>query len=91
MVHFIAASLDNITQVAAYVLNDENADETKLIVIVDSTNLWCKRKKAEDKMVKDLRCSWSNMRKLSMAMQQNMHSDILAPLLDNITNLVECK
>lgn len=90
MVHYVPASLDNLTEVAAYVLDNENADEMKLIV--DSANLWCKRKMTEKIMVTDF---MMQLKKYEVAfngyMEQNIHNDPLAPLLDNITDLVECK
>ena len=90
MVHYVPASLDNLTEVAAYVLDNENADEMKLIV--DSANTWCKRKMTEEIMVTDF---MMQLKKYEVAfngyMEQNIHNDPLAPLLDNITDLVECK
>ena len=46
MVHYVPASLENITQVVAYVMNKENGDEMKSIV--KSANSWCKGALSEE-------------------------------------------
>ena len=45
MVHYVPASIENMTYVAAYILDKENEEEMK--GIVDSTNSWCKKKMTE--------------------------------------------
>ena len=52
MVHFVPASLENLTQVAAYVLDRQNDEEMRSIV--DSANSWCREKMTKKKMAKDM-------------------------------------
>ena len=52
MVHFVPASLENLTQVAAYVLDRQNDEEMRSIV--DSANSWCRAKMTKKKMAKDM-------------------------------------
>jgi hypothetical protein len=52
MVHYVPASLDNITQVAAYVLHKDNEGELK--DIVNAANLWCRKSMTGDAMARDL-------------------------------------
>ena len=40
MIHYVPASLENITEVVEYVLNNNNQHEMK--EIVRSANVWCK-------------------------------------------------
>ena len=42
MVHYVPASLGNITEVVSYAVDEENDDKMKRIVA--SANLWCERK-----------------------------------------------
>ena len=42
MEHYVPASLDNLTGVAAYVMDKDNEDEMKGIVA--KANSWCRRK-----------------------------------------------
>jgi hypothetical protein len=51
MLHYVPASLDNITDVVEYVLDVRNRREMKSIV--DSANLWCKRTLTKDQMARD--------------------------------------
>lgn len=44
MVHYVPASIDNVTEVAAYVLDKKNEDKMKNIV--HNANTWCKTKDA---------------------------------------------
>ena len=41
MVHYVPASLENITEVVAYVLNEQNGEEMNTIVA--AANSWCKK------------------------------------------------
>ena len=45
MVHYVPASLENITEVVSYAVDEENDDKMKQIVA--SANLWCERKMTE--------------------------------------------
>jgi hypothetical protein len=51
MVHYVPASLENITQVTAYVLNKKKKEMKH---IVNAANLWCRRSMTGDAMVRDL-------------------------------------
>ena len=50
MVHYVPASLDNITKVAEYVLNKSNRHEMKSIV--NSSRQWCKRTNVREQLLK---------------------------------------
>jgi hypothetical protein len=50
-VHYIPASLDNITEVARYVVDKANESEMK--TVINATHLWCKRKMTKDAIVDD--------------------------------------
>ncbi len=52
MVHFVPASLENLTQVAAYVLDRQNDEEMRSIV--DSANSWCRAKMIKESLAKDM-------------------------------------
>ncbi len=52
MVHYVPASLENLTQVAHYVLDQENEVEMRGIVL--SANSWCKRKMIKERLAKDM-------------------------------------
>ena len=51
MVHYLPATLDNITDVVAYAVNDENDDEMR--GIVSSANSWCKVSLSEEGLAYD--------------------------------------
>lgn len=51
MVHYVPASLENITEVVAYVMGTNNEGQMK--TMVKSANSWCKRALNEDGMAKD--------------------------------------
>lgn len=50
-VHYIPASLDNITEVSRYVLNEANKIEMKNII--QAANSWCKRKLTTNSIIND--------------------------------------
>ncbi|KAL7518200.1 hypothetical protein ACHAWX_003049 [Stephanocyclus meneghinianus] len=50
-VHYIPASLDNITEVSRYVLNEANKMEMKNII--QAANSWCKRKLTTNSIIND--------------------------------------
>ncbi len=50
-VHFIPASLDNITEVARYVVDEANESEMKNVI--KAANSWCKRKMTKDAIADD--------------------------------------
>jgi hypothetical protein len=49
--HFIPASLQNMTEVARYVVDPNNDDEMKNVV--KAANSWCKRTVTEEVLVRD--------------------------------------
>ena len=51
MVHYIPASLENITEVTEYVLDENNMHAMKSVV--DSANSWCKRTNTQEQLTKD--------------------------------------
>jgi len=90
MVHYVPASIENVSQVAAYVLDNENEDEMK--GIVDSANSWCKRKMTERGMAKDIMIQlekyWAAVNDY---MQGSMYNESMTPLISDVVNdLVEC-
>ena len=52
MMHYVPASLENITEVTAYVLHKGNEEEMK--DIVNEANSWCRRSMTSDAMVRDM-------------------------------------
>ena len=92
MKHYVPASLENVTQVAAYVLDETNEEEMKSIV--QSANSWCKTKMTEKGIVKDFMMQLEKYEvEFDAYMQQhNMHNQSTTPLaLDNdIDDIVEC-
>ena len=50
MVHYITASLDNITEVVAHVTDKKNEDQMKSIV--KSANSWCQKALSEEGLAK---------------------------------------
>lgn len=52
MVHYVPASLENLTQVAAYVLDDKNDVEMKSIVA--NANSWCRKKMTKNRLANDM-------------------------------------
>jgi hypothetical protein len=66
MLHYVPASLNNITEVARYVLAEENRREMKSIV--NSANSWCQRTLTRERMARD---AISQLRKYEMALYDN--------------------
>ena len=50
--HYVPASLENLTQVAEYVLDDNNEVEMK--GIVNLANSWCRTKMIKERLAKDM-------------------------------------
>lgn len=92
MKHYVPASLENVTQVAAYVLDETNEEEMKSIV--QSANSWCKTKMTEKGIAKDFMMQLEKYEvEFDAYMQQhNMHNQSTTPLaLDNdVDDIVEC-
>lgn len=51
MIHYVPASIDNLTIVVEYVLDNNNRHEMKMIV--NSANAWCQRAVTKDQLTKD--------------------------------------
>jgi hypothetical protein len=51
MVHYLPASLDNITDVVAYAVDEEN--DVEMRAMVASANSWCKGALTEEGLAKD--------------------------------------
>ena len=51
MMHYVPASLGNITEVVTYVLDEDNEAEMKSIV--RSANTWCSQKMTKEQLVED--------------------------------------
>ena len=51
MIHYIPASLENITEVVAYVMDKKNEGQMK--AMVKSANSWCKRTLNEERLGKE--------------------------------------
>lgn len=49
--HYIPASLENLTEVARYVVDPKNDDE--MMNVVKAANSWCKRTVTEEVLVRD--------------------------------------
>lgn len=91
MEQYVPASLENVTQVAAYVVDKENQEEMK--GIVRSANLWCKRKMTESGMAKD---AMIQLEKYETALieylKESTCNDFVAHLITNdaVSDIVEC-
>lgn len=85
MKHYVPASLENLTQVAAYVLAEENDDEMR--AIVNAANMWCKRKMTRDVMAKDMMLQ---LEKYKAALDDGGHDYSMSPNQVKELDLVEC-
>jgi len=52
MVHYVPASIENLTKVAAYVFDQKN--EVEMRDIVKSANSWCRTKMIPERLAKDM-------------------------------------
>lgn len=50
-IHYIPASLENMTEVAKYVVDPQNDEEMKSVV--KAANSWCKRTLTEEVLIRD--------------------------------------
>ena len=92
MVHYVPASLENVTRVAAYVLAKEN--EEKMREIVRASNMWCQSKITEGGMARDMMLQ---LEKYQAAFGDYVSSNYNEPMVASITSdavgdldLVEC-
>eukprot|EP00571_Detonula_confervacea_P014385 CAMPEP_0172303372 /NCGR_PEP_ID=MMETSP1058-20130122/4910_1 /TAXON_ID=83371 /ORGANISM="Detonula confervacea, Strain CCMP 353" /LENGTH=457 /DNA_ID=CAMNT_0013014155 /DNA_START=63 /DNA_END=1436 /DNA_ORIENTATION=+ len=93
MVHYIPASLENITDATAYVINIENEEEMKSIV--DSANKWCKEQVTEEELALDtIKQIEMYDDSLNAYMKAWMSTDewigVKNQLVHNISDLVDC-
>ena len=51
MIHYVPASLDNITKVVGWVMDAKNEEQMK--TIVQSANSWCKQSLSEEGLARD--------------------------------------
>lgn len=93
MVHYVPASLDNITEVAQYVLDKKNQLEMK--GIVDAANSWCKKTNTKEQLPRD---AIAQLKKYEAALYDAYNSSwvdewrlVRSRILNNIgDDLVEC-
>mmetsp|Transcript_3386 Transcript_3386/g.5892 ORF Transcript_3386/g.5892 Transcript_3386/m.5892 type:complete len:493 (+) Transcript_3386:3-1481(+) len=91
MVHYVPASLENVTQVAAYVLDKENEGEMQNIV--KSANIWCQQKMTPVGVAKDM---MSQLEKYELSynnyMGKAMYNTSMPPLITDVAakDLVKC-
>ena len=80
MVHYVPASLDNVTQVVSYVLDKANDAEMKSIV--KSASAWCGRKMVKEKLGKETLAQLERYRQ--SIPKASTH------LIDGVADLEEC-
>ena len=86
MVHYVPASIDNVTEVAVYVLDEKNEDEMKNIV--HNANTWCGKTITEERMAKD---AMSQLEKYHVAFQAFMGEHSFDTTAMGISDdLIEC-
>ena len=91
MVHYVPASIENVTQVTAYVLDKANEEEME--AIIHSANSWCKRKMTEKDMAKDIMIQLEKYETaFNEYMQESMYTGSMTSLIsdDVVNDLVEC-
>ena len=91
MVHYVPASIENVTQVTAYVLDKANEEEMEGIIY--SANSWCKRKMTEKDMAKDIMIQLEKYETaFNEYMQESMYTGSMTSLIsdDVVNDLVEC-
>ena len=93
MVHYVPASLDNITEVVQYVLDKKSRLEMK--GIVDAANSWCKKTNTKEQLPRD---AIAQLKKYEAALYDEYNSSwvdewrlVRSRILNNIgDDLVEC-
>ena len=70
--HYVPASLDNLTDVAAYAMDKDNEDEMKDIVA--KSNSWCRRKMNKKQIAKDM---MQQLQKYNTALDEYFHGQML--------------
>ncbi len=88
MEHYVPASLDNLTDVVAYVMDEDNEDEMKGMVSV--ANSWCRRKMNKKQIAIDM---MQQLRKYDTAVDEYFdrhalnRSRIIAEIIKDTVNL----
>ena len=93
MIHYVPASLDNLTVVVEYVLDSSNRHEMKMIVA--SANSWCQHAVTKDQLTKD---AIAQLIKYENALYTAYEDswvdewiDVRQRIMDNVgTDLVDC-
>ena len=90
-VHYIPASLTNLTQVVRHVLDDKN--EIQMKHIVDNANGWCQRTKNIESLTQRALNAVSEYQAALEQYQYHPGGDILSDAvdLDMIDDMIECK
>mmetsp|Transcript_28585 Transcript_28585/g.60329 ORF Transcript_28585/g.60329 Transcript_28585/m.60329 type:complete len:422 (-) Transcript_28585:140-1405(-) len=85
MTHYVPASLQNITEVVAFVLNPDN--ENKIRAIVESANLWCKATMNRHQIVKD---TMVQLEKYGAAVHETIEDGSLQIPNEVLKKMVKC-
>ena len=91
MVHYVYALIENMTNVAAYLLNKESKEEMQ--AIDDSTNLQCKQNITEEGMAKYIMIQLEQYGASFNHFMESRHKDPTNPTIipnDMVNELVEC-
>ena len=95
MVHYIPASLKNVTEVVSYVLDEKNEQQMKQII--HSSNMWCRRKMTANAMAKDMmvqiekyQAAIVNDLGISVEVQNELVSTFLSKNVTKELDLVQC-
>jgi len=92
MIHYVPASLENITEVVAYVMNKTNEDEMK--AMIQSANSWCKQNLSEEDLAKDailqLETYKSAMDSYSNSSWKHEWKHVRQRFTDTVDDLVDC-
>jgi hypothetical protein len=70
MIHYVPASLENITEVVEYVLDNNNQHEMK--EIVRSANVWCKGMNTKEQLPRD---AITQLMKYESALEEAFYDD----------------
>jgi hypothetical protein len=88
-VHYLPATLDNITQVAEFVMDRDN--DAKMQQVVANANAWCKENMIRDKMARSALDAIEEYRVLLNDYDEQWHEDWHSrKVFDEIDDLVEC-
>ena len=91
MIHYVPASLHNITQVVEYVMDTTNENEMKSIV--REANKWCAKDLSEEGLAQDSMIQLQTYKK-ALDIYANMDDDwnkVFQRFSDTLDDLVDCK